>query len=69
MKAKDAVSKAVATAGISAPDVPLEWALAYALPIIRALLSEMPWYKKVFLTVKFLISGIEEYLSDKGWDV
>lgn len=44
-------------------------ALARALLIIKTILSDIPWYKKVILSVKFLIGGIEKYLKDRGWDV
>lgn len=43
--------------------------LSYALQIIRLILADMPWYKKVILSVKFLLGGIEAYLREKGWDV
>lgn len=67
MKAKDAVSQAVSSNSV--PGVDLDWALAYLLPILRTILGQMPWYKKVILSIKFLIGGIEDYLRDKGWDV
>jgi hypothetical protein len=43
--------------------------LKNALEILRIILADMPWYKKVILSIKFLIGGIEEYLRGKGWDV
>jgi hypothetical protein len=44
-------------------------ALVRALAIIKTILSDIPWYKKVFRSVKILIVGIETYLRDRGWDV
>jgi hypothetical protein len=46
-----------------------EVSLVKALEIIRIIIADMPWYRKVLLSLKFLIGGIEEYLRDKGWDI
>lgn len=66
MKASQ-VEKAVIKSGLD--DALAELSLARALTIIRLILSDMPWYKKVILSVKFLIGGIESFLREKGWDV
>jgi hypothetical protein len=61
------VDLAISKSGIDI--ISADLGLSYALQIIRLILADMPWYKKVILSVKFLIGGIEEYLRGKGWDV
>jgi hypothetical protein len=67
VQAKQRVESAVLVNQIRGVDT--EVALMVVLPILKTILSQMPWYKKIILTVKFLIGGIEGYLKDKGWDV
>ena len=40
------------------------YAIRHTLRIIKTLYSEMPWYKKLILTIKWLISGLEEFVND-----
>lgn len=77
MQAKDRVAAAVekfdsipfnTPIGIQGP-YNTEVSLVKALEIIRIIIADMPWYKKVLLSLKFLIGGIEEFLRDKGWDI
>lgn len=67
MKAKKAVEVAVSKQAFDYETA--ELTLFRALEILRAILSDMPWWKKVLLSAKFLIDGIEGYLTDRGWDV
>ena len=71
MEAKHVVGAAVEATSQTSQGVfvSTEWALSVVLPILRTILSDMPWYKRIILSVKFLIRGIEGYLSDKGWDI
>lgn len=56
----------VAVTRVDTPDIQVDEALRIVLPVLRALWSDLPWWRKVVVGLQALIQALETYLGEEG---